>query len=70
MSIALVVTRGYGNGTFSGTIPFVTTRGYSIGEDLGPWTVQTDTATSYSVQTDASTTWTEQTDDSTTWTVT
>ena len=32
MSIALVVTRGYGNGTLTGTIPFVTTRGYSIGE--------------------------------------
>ena len=30
MSIALVVTAGYGNGTFSGTIPFVVTRGYSI----------------------------------------
>jgi len=31
MSIALVVTAGFGNGTFSGTIPFVVTRGYSIG---------------------------------------
>ena len=30
MSISLVVTAGYGNSTFSGTIPFVTTRGYSI----------------------------------------
>jgi hypothetical protein len=32
MSIATVVTGGYGNGTLSGTIPFVVTRGYSISE--------------------------------------
>ncbi len=31
MAIRLVVTRGYGNGTFNGTIPFVVTRGYTIG---------------------------------------
>jgi len=40
MSIATVVTRGYG--TF-GTIPFVVTRGYSIGPELvavGPVTSQ------------------------------
>ena len=40
MSIATVVTRGYG--TF-GTIPFVVTRGYSIGEaaiSIGPVTTQ------------------------------
>ena len=32
MSIALVVTRGYGNGAVSGTIKDVVTRGYTIGE--------------------------------------
>ena len=26
-----VVTRGFGNGTFAGTIPLVVTRGYTIG---------------------------------------
>jgi len=31
MAIRTVVTRGYGNGTFSGTIALVTTRGYAIG---------------------------------------
>ena len=31
MAIRTVVTRGYGNGTFNGTIPLVVTRGYSIG---------------------------------------
>ena len=36
MSIATVVTAGFGNGTFNGTIPFVVTRGYSIGLALGP----------------------------------
>jgi hypothetical protein len=28
MAIATVVTRGYGNGTITGTIPLVVTRGY------------------------------------------
>jgi len=32
MAIRTVVTRGYGNGTFSGTIALVVTRGYAIGE--------------------------------------
>jgi len=32
MAIATVVTRGYGNGTFSGTIPLVATRGYIASE--------------------------------------
>lgn len=34
MSIALVVTRGYGNGTFTGAIADVATRGYSIGDEI------------------------------------
>ncbi len=29
--IALVVTRGYGNGTYAGTIADVVTRGYTVG---------------------------------------
>ena len=32
MSIALIVTRGYGNGTLTGSIADVVTRGYTIGE--------------------------------------
>lgn len=31
MAIRTVVTRGYGNGTFTGTIALVVTRGYAIG---------------------------------------
>lgn len=31
MAIRSVVTRGFGNGTFNGTIPLVATRGYAIG---------------------------------------
>jgi len=31
MAIRTVVTRGYGNGTFSGTIALVVTHGYAIG---------------------------------------
>jgi hypothetical protein len=33
MAIATVVTRGFGNGTYEGTIALVVTRGYSIGEE-------------------------------------
>ena len=31
MAIETVVTRGFGNGTFNGTIALATTRGYAIG---------------------------------------
>ena len=31
MAIRTIVTRGYGNGTFLGTIPLVATRGYTPG---------------------------------------
>ena len=34
MSIALVVTRGFGNGTLTGAIKEVVTRGYTIGSAL------------------------------------
>lgn len=34
MSIALLVTRGYGNGTLTGAIKEVVTRGYTIGSAL------------------------------------
>jgi hypothetical protein len=36
MAIRLVVTRGYGNGTYAGTIPDVVTRGYMPGEVVAP----------------------------------
>lgn len=37
MAIRTIFTRGYGNGTFSGTIPLVVTRGYAIAEPaVGP----------------------------------
>jgi hypothetical protein len=32
MSIALVVTAGFGNGTLTGSVANITTRGYTIGE--------------------------------------
>ena len=32
--IALVITSGFGNGSLTGTVPFVVTRGYSIDEDV------------------------------------
>ena len=36
MGIRDIVTRGFGNGTFNGTIALVVTRGYSIGEAPPP----------------------------------
>lgn len=50
MSIRLIVTRGFGNGTFLGTIKDVVTRGYSIGADIAvplrrTLTVQSDSRT-------------------------
>lgn len=59
MSIALVTTRGYGNGTLTGTIGDVTTRGYTVGPDAAVWTVEANTTT----------TWTEESNESTVWTV-
>ena len=32
MSIKLIITAGFGNGTFNGTIPAVVTDGFMIGE--------------------------------------
>ncbi len=32
MAINTVVTKGYGNGTYTGTIALVVTRGYAIGD--------------------------------------
>jgi len=45
MSIALVVTRGFGNGTLIGTIPFVVTAGYDAGEKKTIWTNKEPTVT-------------------------
>ena len=42
MAIRTVVTGGFGNGTFAGTIPLVVTRGYAIQVSspvLNTWTV-------------------------------
>jgi len=36
MSIRLIVTRGFGNGTFLGTIKNVVTRGYDISTIIPP----------------------------------
>jgi len=36
MSIRLIITRGYGNGTFSGTIKDLVTRGYGISTIIPP----------------------------------
>jgi hypothetical protein len=42
MSIAQVVTAGFGNGTFSGTIKDVVTRGYDISTIIPPVIPPTD----------------------------
>lgn len=64
MSIALVITDGYGNGTIIGSPSDVILHGFSIGNI---WTEITDTTTVWVGQSDASTTWTEITDATTVW---
>jgi len=64
MTIRLVVTRGFGNGTYSGEIAKVVTRGYAT----SGWIAEADDSTTWTEQTDGSDTWTPQTDDSTSWT--
>ena len=55
MAIRTVVTRGYGNGTFNGTIPLVVTRGYTIGAalNLQIYTVSLDTNITPTISLDA-----------------
>lgn len=36
MTIATIVTRGFGNGSFSGSIPFAVTAGYDISTFIPP----------------------------------
>lgn len=43
MAIRTVVTAGYGNGTFNGTIADVVTRGYTIGAQAAVAAVEDDT---------------------------
>ena len=61
MAIATVITRGYGNGTFSGTIPLVVTRGYTIGEeiDISVWIKLSDSAITWTKVSDNSDNWTK-----------
>lgn len=67
MSIKVVVTSGFGNGTFNGSIANLVTKGYTIGVVLSAWTVQSDSTTAWSAVADETTVWTEQTDQATTW---
>ena len=46
MAIRTVVTRGYGNGTFNGTIPLVVRRGYASSVVAGSFTLNLDPRTS------------------------
>ena len=68
MSIGLVVTAGFGNGTFTGSISKVLTGGYTINPIVSPWTVQSNSSTTWAAQSNVSTTWTAQSNVSTIWT--
>lgn len=57
----MILTRGFGNGTFSGTIPLVVTRGYSIGVIASIWSKTTAVTTSWAKTAAQSTTWTKVT---------
>lgn len=47
MAIRTVITRGYGNGTFNGTIPLVTLRGYDVAPEAEADPISTDLAVSF-----------------------
>ncbi len=68
MSVASLVTRGFSNGTFIGSIPELVTMGYTIGENI-VWTMQDPTTTSWAVQSKVASTWVTQSNTATTWTV-
>ena len=68
MSIALVVTGGFGNGTLVTTIKDVTLRGFSIGVAVDVWTEITAATSSWSEITPSSDSWTEITPSSDVWT--
>jgi len=66
MSIRNIVTRGYENGTFSGTITLVVTRGYeppwggAEGGLSGSWTGESGASGSWVEESGASGSWTEE----------
>ena len=68
MAIRTVVTRGYGNVTFNGTIALVALRGYVAGVVTSIWTPTTPASSSWAAKTAALSTWTPETPASTTWT--
>lgn len=51
MAIRTVVTRGYGNGTFNGTIPLVVTRGFISGDVVVEVTIIVDGVDNYLLNT-------------------
>lgn len=67
MPIALVVTRGFGNGTLTGSISDVVLAGYGIGEFSAIWTKQPNAVTDYTPQADAVDSFTPIADETATW---
>ena len=57
MSIALIVTGGYGNGTLSGDIAHIVTRGYEIGTEVSLWSAASTSSSLWYAQNPAETTW-------------
>ena len=64
MSIGAIVTRGF----YNNSIPLAVTMGYTIGEDLGPWTDKPLVSTSWGDKAQVSTTWNNQASVNTIWT--
>lgn len=64
---SLIVTRGFGNGTLTGSVAKIVTAGYNIAEDL-TWTIQNPVTTTWTEQAKVVTSWTDKTNATTTWT--
>lgn len=68
MAIRTVVTRGFGNGTFNGTIGLVVVRGFAAGAIPPIWTPTSDASDSWAATVAASDIWTPTDDADDIWT--
>ena len=68
MSVALRVTRGFGNSSIVGSVADIVTRGYTIGDEASIWTEIAYNAGNWTEESDNSNIWTDVSDNTNVWT--
>lgn len=68
MSINAIITRGFSNGSFLGSISELVTMGYTIGEESSIWTDKLEISTLWEDKSITSVSWITSTSASTIWT--